>query len=754
VTDHTTRTATFASGTTRRLRSHLQRLIRFALALLVALTAFPQMPAASASEAIAPAAPVATMASGLPLGAAVLDYAGGYSSAAPMRLRRAGVGIVVRYVGGSAWKSLTRSEANALRKAGIDIISVYEPKSAGWMLGGYKAGVAAAKKAHAATVKCGGPRGALIYFACDVDTHDYAAVNACLRGAASVLGKQRVGIYGSYYVCNSALKGGYAAKAWQTIAWSNGKVLPRAAFYQTAPKVHGNLGLGYDSNFARTEDIGQWAFKPGSLTWAAPSALTTAGLGALDFVNSSTGLAVGEDGTTVGTTDGGRTWTLRSAPSTATLRAVDLADTAEGWAVGDAGTVIHTADGGSTWVAQSAPTTASLRAVAFADRSSGWAVGDGGAAIHTVDGGVTWALQSTPATGALNAVDSVDASTGVAVGANGLVIRTIDAGSTWTTASAPTRTILNAVDMVDGANGWAVGGAGIVLNTTNGGVKWTKQSTPTHARLTSVHFLDSATGWAAGDAGTVLRTTNAGATWTLQSTPTTAAVGGVRLTDSTTGWVVGGAGTILRATVVGRSPFGSVEGRVTDVVTGAPVSGAKVYIGGRPTAPSAVDGSFVAARLVPGTYSVRFTNPLYITRSGFGVTFGPGLRAFTTMQLNPRARTSLTKPSLDTTMPLPGQLVSITVTMSPSSAATAAVTYVRGSHYERKTVTKRVKGKKKRVKVWYWKRVFSVRMTPQELGVLVAQRRLSAGKWRLWATFSGSGRYLPSTSKLLSLTVK
>ena len=49
------------------------------------------------------------------------------------------------------------------------------------MLGGYKAGVAAAKKARAATVKCGGPRSALIYFACDVDTHNYAAVNACLR---------------------------------------------------------------------------------------------------------------------------------------------------------------------------------------------------------------------------------------------------------------------------------------------------------------------------------------------------------------------------------------------------------------------------------------------------------------------------------------------------------------------------------------------------------------------------------------------
>ncbi len=218
--------------------------------------------------------------------------------------------------------------------------------------------------------------------------------------------------------------------------------------------------------------------------------------------------------------------------------------------------------------------------------------------------------------------------------------------------------------------------------------------------------------------------------------------------------MVGGAGTILRATVVGRSRFGSVAGRVTDAVTGAPVSGAKVYIGGRPATPSAVDGSFVAARLVPGTYDVRFTNPRYITRTAFGVTFAPGVRAFTTMQLNPRARTALTKPSLDTTTPLSGQLVSIAVTMSPSTAATAAATYLRGSHYERKTVTKRVKGKKKRVKVWYWRQRFTVKMTPRELGALVAQRRLSAGRWRVRATFGGSGRLLPSRSTLLSLTVK
>jgi hypothetical protein len=50
---------------------------------------------------------------------------------------------------------------------------------------------------------CGMPHGSPIYFAVDFDATpaQQVPINAYLTGAASVLGKTCVGVYGSYYVC-------------------------------------------------------------------------------------------------------------------------------------------------------------------------------------------------------------------------------------------------------------------------------------------------------------------------------------------------------------------------------------------------------------------------------------------------------------------------------------------------------------------------------------------------------------------------
>lgn len=191
----------------------------------------------------------------------VIDYAGGYHSGLPLLLRQAGIGIVIRYVGSAAWKCLDKAEADQLRKAGIDIACVYET-SAGWMLGGWEAGRIAAMAAKAAITDCGGPPAPFVYFACDVDTQEHSKVESCLAGAASVLGKDKVGIYGGYDIVDHALKGKFAAKGWQTEAWSQGRKLSTAVLYQHVAKLWGNLGgLDYDSNEMLADDIGQWGYK-------------------------------------------------------------------------------------------------------------------------------------------------------------------------------------------------------------------------------------------------------------------------------------------------------------------------------------------------------------------------------------------------------------------------------------------------------------------------------------------------------------
>jgi photosystem II stability/assembly factor-like uncharacterized protein len=696
--------------------------------------------------------PAMTLAAQTP-GPVVIDYTGPFRSSTPTRLKRGGVGVAIRYVGSAKWKCLTRREANALRSAGIDIAAVYETK-AGWMLSGRKAGVAAAKKARAAVRACGGPKQPFIYFACDVATKRYSAVNACLRGAASVLGARNVGIYGSYSVCDNALKSGYATKAWQTEAWSSGKVLSRAALYQNAHRVHGNLGLDYDSNFTRADDIGQWGYKGAAkVTWAAQSASTSAALTSVDFVSSTTGWVVGDAGTIKRTADGGATWISQTSTSTATLLSIDFANSTTGWTVGDDGTVLRTANGGTNWAAQSVPTSATLRSVACADVGTGVAVGDEGTVLRTVDGGSTWTTQSVPASATLRAVDFVGAATGWAVGDNGTVLRTTNGGSTWTRQSTPTLANLTSVHFTDSTTGWAVGEGGTVLHTVNG-LSWVRQPMPTSANLGAVHFTDDVTGWAVGDGGAVLRTANGGLAWTVQSVPPAASLSAVQFTSAATGWAIGNSGAVLHATGTGISAFGTVVGRVTDAVTGKPVGGISVKIGSQVAAPSAVDGTFIETRVRPGTYGVAFSDARYVARTEPGIVVSAGRRTSVKEQLTPRTVTKLTVPAMLPIAALSGQPVSLVATLTPAAAAGAAAAIVYGSHYERKTVAKKVHGKKKWVRVWYWRPRVALPMTADASGRLTINTTLASGAWRIQVKYRGSGKYLPTTSAAKILYVR
>ncbi|MDR3687421.1 MAG: YCF48-related protein [Coriobacteriia bacterium] len=484
----------------------------------------------------------------------VVDYSSGFTLSTPATLKKAGVGVVIRYVGSSAWKSLTPGEAAALRLDGIDIASVYE-SSAGWMLAGRSAGIEAARTARAAIIADGGPNQPFVYFACDTDTSDFADVNAALLGAQSVLGPGNVGIYGSYSVCANALRAGAAAKAWQTVSWSNGQVLPGAVLLQLVPQTLGDLGVDYDTDIRNAADIGQWGV-PASETVVATDVISftpqstpsTATLRAIESSDGVSAWAVGDRGTILHTSSAGATWTAQSAATTATLHAVNFADNNNGWVAGENGRVFHTIDGGRTWNEQSTPTTATLRSIYFTDDWGGWAVGERGTVLHTGDGGATWIPQSVPTTATLNSVEFSSETTGVAVGENGAFVFTGNGGKSWFEASTPTTSDLSAQCVASSTVAWSVGASGTVLHTGNDGATWTPQSLPTTSALTDVEFSGLSRGMAVGASGTVLFTANAGQTWTRQSLETTGALNGVELAG-TSGWVVGDAGRVFRLTM-------------------------------------------------------------------------------------------------------------------------------------------------------------------------------------------------------------
>lgn len=151
-----------------------------------------------------------------------VDYA--ESSPDPNGLYTAGKRFAVRYGGpGGDWKHLTSSEAVALDAAGLAIVANAEGTADG-LLGGWSSGVDWASRGDAHFRSLGMPAGRPIYLSVDFDvtSAQWPRVAEALRGAASVIGANRVGVYGSHDVMRWARRDWVAAWFWQTYAWSNG----------------------------------------------------------------------------------------------------------------------------------------------------------------------------------------------------------------------------------------------------------------------------------------------------------------------------------------------------------------------------------------------------------------------------------------------------------------------------------------------------------------------------------------------------
>lgn len=173
-------------------------------------------------------------------------------------LQRAGVRFVCRYLSRDSGKNLSRTEAESLSAAGIWIVVVWET-TANRALTGRSGGVADAQEAARQAKACGMPEDRPIYFAADWDASEgqQDEINAYLDGAASVVGRGRVGLYGGYGPVKRAFDAGKMAYGWQTYAWSGGRWDARAQLQQYS-NDHTLNGVGVDYNRAVAADYGQW----------------------------------------------------------------------------------------------------------------------------------------------------------------------------------------------------------------------------------------------------------------------------------------------------------------------------------------------------------------------------------------------------------------------------------------------------------------------------------------------------------------
>ena len=173
-------------------------------------------------------------------------------------------------------RGITADEYQRLTLNGIDVFLFWEGVES-WMLGGFEAGVAAARNADANILAAGMPPKTPVYFAHDIDPQPqhFEAIRLAVEGAASVVGWDRMGVYGGWLLIDH-LAPIYDLMHYycQTLAWMYGRGWhPKATLQQYAFNVWID-GTNCDLVRATREDYGQARFTvsppPPTPTYPAP----------------------------------------------------------------------------------------------------------------------------------------------------------------------------------------------------------------------------------------------------------------------------------------------------------------------------------------------------------------------------------------------------------------------------------------------------------------------------------------------------
>ncbi|MCD4698283.1 MAG: IPT/TIG domain-containing protein, partial [Bacteroidales bacterium] len=241
----------------------------------------------------------------------------------------------------------------------------------------------------------------------------------------------------------------------------------------------------------------------------------------VDFGNQSVGVAVGDLGIILYTSDGGYTWNTAVSNTTQSLRAVSFGTSSTAYAVGGLGGILKTTDGGSTWNTITTGTVSGMNAVSFLDENTGFVAGyEPNAILYTEDGGVTWEDRSPQTYNTFDDVSFITYDAGT-VTSKYDVFNTTDGGITWSNAQGIYPDGDYHISFISPETGWIAGdfvsalGEGHIAHTTDGGNTYTQQPNGVNALFMDVHFIDENNGMVVGFSNSILQTTDGGANWQL-----------------------------------------------------------------------------------------------------------------------------------------------------------------------------------------------------------------------------------------------
>jgi len=286
--------------------------------------------------------------------------------------------------------------------------------------------------------------------------------------------------------------------------------------------------------------------------WNPQTSGTTNNLYSVYFTNTTHGLAVGDNGTILKTSNGGTSWNAITNPYTGTLKSVYCVDTNNCWACGGANSpdILKSTNGGSSWtnIAVSG-SSGGFNGVQFLNQNYGYVVSDDGALYATYNGGATWTKTLfNNGNDPLYSISMTDTSVGIITAGNGKIYARDSSG--WGTNPSPTYTVSGGENLfaaycrnIDTA--YACGMDGGLTATASGFSNFSEIFIYPLPTWYSVFFVDTNHGWLVGSAGTIVVTTN-NISWNQQASATTNTLRAIYMTGISSGWTVGDKGTILK----------------------------------------------------------------------------------------------------------------------------------------------------------------------------------------------------------------
>lgn len=235
------------------------------------------------------------------------------------------------------------------------------------------------------------------------------------------------------------------------------------------------------------------------------------------------GLAVGDSGLVLKTSDGGKSWSKEQNIPTdmALLTVVSRNDRCI--AGGQSGLIL-TSEDCVTWSKADSGTRERILGVDMNTAGIAYAVGSFGTVLKSTDGGVTWETLSVPweqlrgesAEPHLYAVKVFGSGDVVVAGEFELVLRA-DSHGTWDVLHQGKRSLFGLSSLSNGQL-YAVGQEGVILKSADQGLTWNELNSGTKAILTGV-WADASGYVAAAGIYTLLYSKDGGVSWQAESSP-------------------------------------------------------------------------------------------------------------------------------------------------------------------------------------------------------------------------------------------